>query len=232
MDSTLRERLSFRCFTMEITWSGHSCFTLRGKETTLVIDPCAPPLGCIQKWGKPQAVLITHEHPGHSNLDSMSGLDCNPRVFKGPGEYEIGGAFITAISTFHDSENGAERGRNTAYSIEMEGLRICHLGDLGHPLSAQSVRELGHADVLCLPVGGVSTLSVSEARTVAKALQPRFILPMHFRSEARPELEPVETFLAAMGIAQADIRQRLNVTSTNLPLNPEVVLLSCESRAG
>ena len=232
LDSRPCERVSFHCFNMEIIWSGHSCFTLRGKETTLVIDPCAPPLGCAQRWGSPQAVLISHEHAGHSNIEGFARSGCDPRVFTGPGEYEVGGAFITGVPTYHDSENGSEKGRNTAYSIEMEGLRICHLGDLGHPLPAAAVRELGHADVLCVPVGDVSTLSVSEARTVAKALQPRYILPMHYRSEARPELEPVDTFLAAMGVQQAETRQKLNVTSTNLPLNPQVLVLGCESRAG
>jgi L-ascorbate metabolism protein UlaG (beta-lactamase superfamily) len=217
---------------MEITWSGHSCFTLRGKETTLVIDPCGPALGCGSKWGFPQAVLITHEHPGHSYLEGFTSIDCNPRIFKGPGEYEVGGAFITAVRTFHDGESGAERGRNTVYSIEMEGLRICHVGDLGHPLTARVAHELGQADVLCIPAGEITTLTVTEARSVVKAFQPRYILPMHYRSEARPELEPVDGFLTALGLQQPESRPRLNVTSTNLPLNPQVVLLTCDSRVG
>lgn len=217
---------------MEITWSGHSCFTLRGKETTLVIDPCGPPVGCGRKWGYPQAVLITHEHAGHTHMEGMAAVDCNPRIFRGPGEYEVGGAFITAVVTFHDAENGAERGRNTAYSIEMEGLRVCHLGDLGHPLSSHTAREMGHTDVLCIPVGEITTLSVSEAKAVVKTLQPRYILPMHYRSEARPDLEPVDGFLAAMGVQQAETRPKLNVTSTNLPLNPQVLILACEPRVG
>jgi len=217
---------------MEITWSGHSCFTLRGKETALVIDPCGAPVGCGTRWGNPQAVLVTHEHTGHANLDGMKAVDCNPRIFKGPGEYEIGGAFITAVPAFHDSESGAERGRNTVYSIEMEGLRVCHVGDLGHPLSSQVARELGPVDVLCIPVGEVTTLSVAEAKAVSKALQPRYILPMHYRSEARPDLQPIDGFLAAMGVQQVETRPKLNVTSTNLPLNPQVLALSCEPRIG
>jgi L-ascorbate metabolism protein UlaG (beta-lactamase superfamily) len=215
---------------MEITWSGHSCFTVRGKETTLVIDPCPPDCGCVSRWGSPQAVLVSHEHPGHSCTSGMTGT---PRIFNGPGEYEVGGAFITGIGTYHDSEQGAVRGKNTLYVIEMEGLTLCHTGDLGHPLNAQTMRDLGKVDILFIPVGDVTTLSVAEARTLTRALQPRYVLPMHFRTAtARPDLEPLETFLAAMGVPQAEARVKLMATTTNLPMNMQVLSLACDGRAG
>jgi L-ascorbate metabolism protein UlaG (beta-lactamase superfamily) len=215
---------------MEITWSGHSCFTVRGKETTLVIDPCPPDCGCVSRWGSPHAVLVSHEHPGHSCTSGMTGT---PRIFNGPGEYEVGGAFITGISTYHDSEQGAVRGKNTLYVIEMEGLTLCHTGDLGHPLNAQTMRDLGKVDILFIPVGDVTTLSVAEARTLTRALQPRYVLPMHFRTAtARPDLEPLETFLAAMGVPQAETRAKLMATTTNLPMNMQVLSLACDGRAG
>lgn len=215
---------------MEITWSGHSCFTLKGKGITLVIDPCPPEYGCVSRWGTPQAVLVSHAHQGHSFTAEIPGA---PHLFQGPGEYEIGGAFITGIGTFHDDEGGAERGNNTVYVIEAEGLVLCHLGDLGHPLTGHALRDVGKVDVLFVPAGGVTTLSVSEARSLARSVQARYILPMHYRTaDARSELEPLETFLTAMGVQQEESRAKLSVNPTNLPLNPQVLVLSCETRAG
>ena len=215
---------------MEITWSGHSCFTLKGRNTTLVIDPCPPEYGCASRWGTPEAVLVSHAHPGHSFTAGIPGA---PRLFQGPGEYEIGGAFITGIGTFHDDENGAVRGKNTVFLIEMEGLTLCHLGDLGHPLAGHALKDVGKVDVLFVPVGDVSTLSVSEARSLARSVQARYILPMHYRTDsARSELEPVETFLTAMGVQQAESPAKLSISSTSLPLDPQVLVLSCEPHAG
>ena len=215
---------------MDIIWSGHSCFTLRGKETTLVLDPCPSSVGCVSRWGKPDAVLVSHEHAGHSAVDDIS---AKAKRVLGPGEYEIGGAFITGIGSYHDSEEGAERGRNTIYVIEMEGLILCHVGDLGHPPAVQPIKEIGAVDILFVPVGDVSTLSVAEARTLVRSLQPRYVLPMHYKTEtARPELEPVETFLTAMGVTEPDTRAKLAVTSTSLPMNTQVVVLTCDGKAG
>ncbi len=215
---------------MEIVWSGHSCFTIRGKETTLLLDPCPPDCGCITRWGNPQAVLISHNHPGHSYTSELRGTRC---MFTGPGEYEVGGAFITGIGTYHDDEKGIVRGKNTVYVIEMEGLTLCHVGDLGHSLSASTIRDIGKADILFVPVGDVTTLSVAEARALVKVLQPRYVLPMHFRTEtARPDLEPLETFLAAMATPQPETRAKLLVTATNLPMNMQILPLTCDSRAG
>ncbi len=215
---------------MEIVWSGHSCFTVRGKATTVVFDPCPPDLGCAQRWGSPQAVLISHLHPGHSYTDGFAGT---PRVFCGPGEYEVGGAFITGLGTYHDAEQGEVMGRNTVFVVEMDGLTLCHLGDIGHALTGQVLRDIGKVDILFVPAGDVSTLSVAEARSATRALQPRYVLPMHHRTETtRPELEPVMTFLTAMGVAQPEARPRLSVTTTNLPLAMQVIVLTCDSKVG
>jgi len=215
---------------MEIFWSGHSCITLRGKETTLVLDPCPPDIGCARRWGNPEVVIISHMHPGHSYTD---GFDSEPRTFCGPGEYEVGGAFIIGHSTYHDSDHGAERGKNTLLLIEMEGLSLCHTGDLGHPLSSALTRELAKVDVLFLPVGGVSTLSIADAVALTKALQPRYVVPMHYRTEtSRPDLEPLDTFIKAMGSPQLDTRPRLTVSTTNLPMTMQVVALTCDNRVG
>lgn len=230
VDKSPQNSVFFGCLNMDIIWSGHSCFTIRGKETTLILDPCPTSVGCVSRWGKPDAVLVSHQHPGHSVEE---GIPQSARRIQGPGEYEVGGAFITGIGSYHDTEEGATRGRNTIYVIELEGLVLCHLGDLGHPMSVQPIKEIGSVDILFVPVGDVSTLSVAEARTMVRNLQPRYVLPMHYKTEtARPELEPVETFLTAMSVSEPDIRAKLAVSSTSLPLNTQVVLLTCDGRAG
>ncbi len=114
---------------MEITWLGHSCFRIKGKEAVIITDPCPPATGYSP--GKLQAdiVTISHADPGHSAADTVQGA---VRVIKGPGEYEIKGTYITGLPTYHDDAKGEKKGKNTIYVIEFEGVTLCHLGDLGH----------------------------------------------------------------------------------------------------
>ena len=140
---------------VEITWRGHSCFRIKGKEVTLVTDPYDESIGYSLGELEANILTLSHYHPGHSYV---AGIEGNPKVLQGPGEYEVGEVFVTGIGTFHDSSRGEDRGKNTIYLIEMEEVRLCHLGDLGHALSPQQVEELGSAEVLFVPVGGISTV--------------------------------------------------------------------------
>ena len=138
---------------MEISWLGHSCFRLKGKQATVITDPYSPDMG--YSLGKPTANVVTasHQHPGHSYTEGVSG---NPKAVTGPGEYEISGVLIIGISTFHDEDRAKTRGKNTIYLIEIDEISICHLGDLGHVLTNEQVEELGNVDVLLIPVGGAA----------------------------------------------------------------------------
>ena len=208
---------------MEITWLGHSCFRIRGSRTTIITDPYPPDLG--YSLGKPTARIVTvsHQHSGHSYVQGVGG---EPRLVTSPGEYEIGGVLIMGIATFHDREKGKKRGKNTVYLIEADEISVCHLGDLGHVLTTLQVEELGNVDVLLLPVGGVSTLNASMAVEVVRQLEPRVIIPMHYKTEALTrELEPVERFLKEMGVEQVDSRPRLSLGKTSLPASTQVFLL-------
>src|SRR4030042_1508692 len=183
---------------IEITWLGHSCFRIKGKGATLITDPYAEGIG--YSLGRPKANIVTssHAHPGHSYV---SGVDGSPRIVRGPGEYEIAGVFITGIPTFHDDRKGGERGKNTVYLIEMDDITLCHLGDLGYPLSTTQVEELSAAEVLLVPVGGVSTLDAAAAAEVVRLIQPHIVIPMHFHTEAlKFQLDPVGNFLKEMGM--------------------------------
>ena len=208
---------------MEISWLGHSCFRIRGRQATVMTDPYPPDLG--YSLGKPTAHIVTvsHQHPGHSYVQGISG---EPRLVTGPGEYEISGVLITGIATFHDLERGQKRGKNTVYLIEVDEVSVCHLGDLGHVLTAEQVEEIGTVDVLLLPVGGVSTINAPVAAEVVRQLEPKAVVPMHYKTEALSwELEPVGRFLKEMGVKEVNSQPKLSFTKANLSISTQVFLL-------
>lgn len=208
---------------MEINWLGHSCFMLKGKQATVITDPYPPDLG--YSLGKPTAHIVTvsHQHLGHSYTQGISG---EPRLVTGPGEYEINGVLISGIATFHDRERGQQRGKNTVYVIEVDEISVCHLGDLGHVLTAEQVEEIDDVDVLLLPVGGVSTINASMAAEIVRQVEPKAVIPMHYKTEAiSRELEPVGRFLKEIGVEQIDSQPKLSFTRSNLPASTQVFLL-------
>ena len=208
---------------MDISWLGHSCFRIRGSHAIVITDPYSPNLG--YSLGKPTAHIVTvsHQHPGHSYIQGIGG---EPKLVTGPGEYEISGVLIIGIATFHDREEGKERGRNTLYLMEVDEVSICHLGDLGHVLTAEQVEELGNVDVLLLPVGGVSTINASVAAKVVRQLEPKVVIPMHYKTQAlNRELEPVERFLKEIGVKQLNPQPKLSLTRSSLPDSTQVFLL-------
>ena len=208
---------------MEITWLGHSCFVLKGKEKTVITDPCRPELG--YSLGRPEADIVTvsHLHPGHGYVEGVAG---SPKQVRGPGEYEIGNVFITGLPTYHDNEKGSARGKNTIYLMEMEGLTLCHLGDLGHPLTASLIEELGNCHILFLPVGEVSTISLDIADEIVKQLTPRIVVPMHYKTkQVTKELGGVDKFLGKMGARNVEPKEKLSVTRSSLPDDLQIVVL-------
>jgi L-ascorbate metabolism protein UlaG (beta-lactamase superfamily) len=208
---------------MDISWLGHSCFRIRGSHATIITDPYPPSLG--YSLGKPTARIVTvsHQHPGHSYVQGIGG---EPKPVSGPGEYEISGVLIIGIATFHDGEKGRKRGRNTVYLIEVDDIAVCHLGDLGHVLTAEQVEELGDVDVLLLPVGGVSTIDAPMAAEVVRQLEPKAVVPMHYKTEALSwELEPVDRFLKEIGVEQVVSQPKLSFTKSSLPASTQVFLL-------
>ncbi len=209
---------------MDISWLGHSCFRIRGVHATVITDPYSPDLG--YSLGKPTARIVTvsHQHPGHSYLQGIGG---EPKLVAGPGEYEISGVLIIGMATFHDGEEGRKRGKNTAYLMEVDEVSVCHLGDLGHVLTTEQVAEIGNVDVLLLPVGGASTINASMAAEVVRELEPKAVVPMHYKTEAlNRELEPVGRFLKEMGVKEVNSTPKLSFTKANLPISTQVFLLN------
>jgi L-ascorbate metabolism protein UlaG (beta-lactamase superfamily) len=212
-------------YDMDISWLGHSCFRIRGSRATIVTDPYSKELG--YSLGKPTARIVTvsHEHAGHSNVEGVGGQP-KPRVVNRPGEYEISDVLIIGISTFHDGEGGKKRGKNIVYLMEIDEVAVCHLGDLGHVLTSEQVEDIGNVDVLLLPVGGVSTINAPMAAEVVRQLEPKVIIPMHYKTPAlKRELEPVDRFLKEIGAREVNSQPKLSVSKSNLPASAQVVLL-------
>lgn len=208
---------------MEISWLGHSCFRIKGRQATVITDPYSPELGYT--LGKPTARIVTvsHQHPGHSYVQGVGG---EPKPLRGPGEYEISGVLIIGIATFHDADNGRKRGKNTVYLMEVDEVTVCHLGDLGHVLTDEQAEQVDNVDVLLLPVGGVSTIDAPMAAEVVRQLEPKVVVPMHYKTEAlKRELAPVDRFLKEMGLKEVTSQPKLSFTKANLPISTQVFLL-------
>jgi L-ascorbate metabolism protein UlaG (beta-lactamase superfamily) len=209
--------------SVDITWLGHSCFRIKGSQALVITDPFPPDLGYTLGKQTPKIVTVSHQHPSHSYIQGIGG---EPRLVKGPGEYEISDVLIIGVATFHDTEEGRKRGKNTVYLLEVDGISVCHLGDLGHLLSDEQVEEIGRVDVLLLPVGGVSTIDAAMAAEVIRQLEPRAVIPMHYKTPAiNRELEPVSKFLKEMGMEQVDSQPKLNISKSNLPASTQVFVL-------
>ena len=210
---------------MEITWFGYSCFRLKGKSATVITDPCPPNLGYSMDKQSARIVTVSHNHADHSYLEAISG---EYRLVNRPGEYEIGGILIIGISAFHDAENGAILGKSTIFAIEVDDVTICHLGDLGHPPSSKQIEELGHVDILLVPVGGSTTIGSSQAAATVRSIEPKIVIPMHYKTlTLSKELDTVDKFLKEMGLTEVVPQPKLTVTKATLPPTTQVVVLSC-----
>jgi L-ascorbate metabolism protein UlaG (beta-lactamase superfamily) len=209
---------------MDITWLGYSCFRIRGNQAIVITDPFPPGLGYTLGKQTADIVTVSHQHPRHSYVQGISG---EPRLVKGPGEYEISGVLILGIAAYHDAVKGQSRGKNIAYLMEIDGVAVCHLGDIGHVLSNEQAEEMGNVDILLLPVGGVATINAAMAAEIIRKLEPKVVIPMHYQTpKTDRELEPVENFLKEMGQSLVEPKPKLTISKSNLPISTQVILLS------
>jgi L-ascorbate metabolism protein UlaG (beta-lactamase superfamily) len=214
---------------MDVTWLGHGCFRLRGRSAAVVTDPFPPSIGIRLGKLEAQVVTISHDHPNHAYEPAVP----NARyMIKGPGEYEVAGVGVTGFDTFHDDRQGAEHGRNTVYLIELDDVRVCHLGDLGHRLADGDLEVLGNVDVLLVPVGGRTTISAAQAAEVVRQIEPRAVVPMHFAIPGlKIQLDPVDRFLKEMSVAAADPLPKLSIQASASSGDSETKVVLLEPRA-
>ncbi|TME42241.1 MAG: MBL fold metallo-hydrolase [Chloroflexi bacterium] len=187
---------------LDVTWLGHGCFRLRGRGAAVVTDPYPPAIGLKLSRMDAEVVTISHEHDNHNYTQVVRE---GAYEIRGPGEYEVAGVSVIGVPTFHDAEKGAKHGRNTVYLIEIDDVRVCHLGDLGHKLDDVEAEVVTSPDVLLVPVGGRSAMNAAQAAEVVRQLEPRYVVPMHYAIPGlKLELDPIDRFLKEMGVAASE----------------------------
>ncbi len=212
---------------MDISWLGHSCFRLRSADLVVVTDPYPVSLGLAPETRPATVVTVSNTHPNHSNAGEVRGA---PKVFDSAGEYEYSGVAVRGVMTPLPEGTPPER-RNVAYSIEIDGVNICHLGDITSPLTTRQVDELAPVDVLLLPAGGGCTMALDQALQTMQDLDPKVVIPMHHSIPGVDvPLQGVEDFLGRMGLSEAAPQPRLSVTTSNLGQDLRVVLLAPQAK--
>ena len=179
---------------MNIKWLGHSSFLIENtKGITIITDPFDETLGYKQQKIKANIVTVSHEHFDHNFVRGVRG---RPVVFKGSVKRESHKMEFRGISTYHDSVFGAQRGQNTVFTIKVDNMKLCHLGDLGHILNADQLNEIGNIDILFVPVGGFYTIDTEQANQIIKDIQPKITIPMHYKTEAiKFSIDSVDIFI-------------------------------------
>ena len=212
---------------MDITWLGHACFRLRSDDLVVLTDPYPLSLGLRPDARPVTVVTVSNTHLNHSYWQEVVG---EPKVFMAPGEYEYSGVTVRGVMTPLPQEVAREQ-RNVAYSIELDGVNICHLGDIAQPLTTRQVDELAPVDVLLVPTGGGCTLNLDQVLQIMQDLEPKIVIPMHHgNSGVGVALQDVDVFLRRMGLSDVQPQPRLVATASNLPADMRVVLLAPQAK--
>ncbi len=205
---------------MVITYYGLSCFKAQSGNLVIAFDPPSKNSDLKPPRFVADIVLSSHNHPAHNGLGELSAKDDNgPFLISGPGEYEIKEVQIHGIGSFHDNEHGKKLGANTIYTVEIEGIRLCHLGDLGEEeLAAQTIEAIGEVDILFLPVGGKDVIGAETAVKIANQIEPKIAVPMHYSIPKTPiKGEKVEIFLKELGEEKVEPEEKFTFKKKDLP---------------
>lgn len=209
---------------MKIKWLGHSCFLITSNDGVRVLmDPFDSSVGYEVPHVAADIVTTSHRHADHNYTQALQGEFFHINT---TGLFSHKGIEVVGIGAFHDEENGVKRGENTIYKFVMDGLHICHCGDLGHVLTEEQRKAIGHVDILLIPVGGFYTIGPEQAVIVVRMLQPSVIIPMHFKTEAvQYPIAGVESFLQKIGGGTSVGKQEVEYDRNSINLAAGVVVL-------
>jgi L-ascorbate metabolism protein UlaG (beta-lactamase superfamily) len=214
---------------MKIKCYGHAAFLITSDQGVKIItDPYESgayggQLGYGKIKDEADIVLTSHDHADHNDTKSLPG---SPQIVKGSGSKTVKGISIKGIPTYHDPSKGSERGTNTIFTLSVDDMKVCHLGDLGHTLAKKELAEIGPVDILFIPVGGYFTIDAAEATRVAEQLQPKVLIPMHFKTEKCGfPIAPVEDFLKGKPSAKRLPSSEVSFDKASLPKKMEIVVL-------
>ena len=209
---------------MKIKWLGHACFVITSDTGIKIItDPYVT--GDYLSYGEIEEsadiVTVSHDHGDHNNVSAVQG---NPRVVRGTAELKE--IKFKGIPTYHDDVGGESRGGNTVLCFEVDGIRVCHLGDLGHQLGAQQLAELGKVDILLIPVGGRFTIDAKVASQVCNQLAPNVVIPMHYKTNKCEFLtDGVDEFLRGKKDVRRLDASEVEFKQGELPANTQIIVL-------
>ena len=212
---------------MDITWLGHSCFRLHDADMVVVTDPYPASIGLRVDNRPASVVTVSNPHPNHN---SVAGIEGEPKVFDAPGEYEFNGVTARGVMT-PLAEGQPREERSVAFTIEIGGVNICHLGDISMPMTTRQIDELKPVDVVLVPTGGHCTLDMEQVYQTLQDLDAKVVIPMHYQLPGVDvELDPIENFVRRMGLDEVQPQPRLVVTQANLGTDMRVVVMTNQGR--
>jgi L-ascorbate metabolism protein UlaG (beta-lactamase superfamily) len=213
---------------MKIKWLGHASFLITSETGTKIItDPYASgDMGLNYGEIKETADIVTVSH-GHGDHNNVAAVKGNPKVIKEKTPVDIKGIKLSGVSTYHDDSGGSMRGGNLIFCFVVDGIRICHLGDLGHQLTDKQIAEIGKPDILIVPVGGNFTIDAKVATQVCDKLTPKVIIPMHYKNERCPTfpVAGVDEFLRGKQNVSKSDTSELDFTKEKLPATTQIIVL-------
>ncbi|MBZ0272471.1 MBL fold metallo-hydrolase [bacterium] len=212
---------------MKIRYNGHSCFSIFSDEgTCIVCDPYESgayggAVGYHPVDSKPDIVVVSHDHPDHNYVKQFEG---DFSVMRGSGMAR--NIAFEAVDAFHDKSEGADRGKIKIFKFTVNGVKVCHMGDLGHLLSDDQVKKIGEVDVMLIPVGGFFTIDANEARDVVERVRPKIVIPMHYKTDKCGfDIAPVDPFLAGRDNVKRVDTDEIEVKADSLPGSTEIIVL-------
>lgn len=212
---------------MEISWYGLSCFRMKERGlATVVTDPYEPSLGLPELSLKADVVTVSHDASGHNYVQAVKG---DRLRIAGPGEFEVGGVFISGISTMARDKDKSKNGGvpNTLYVFTFDGLTVAHLGDLAYVPTQSQIEDLGPVDVALVPVGGGGALTAGQAAEVISLIEPSVVIPMHFKTGMeKAKLTAVTPFLSEMGVGKSEPVDTLKLSKSALSDQAQVFVLN------
>ena len=219
---------------MNIQYYGQSCFKITTKpngrateDINIFIDPFDKSIGLRPPQGQADVVFVSHNHPDHNNVSALKG---DPTIIDAPGEYAVKGINVIGLDSFHDMQEGQVSGKNTVFVLETEGLKLCHLGDLGAPLTPAQIEKIGEVDILFVPIGGNGhTIDGKKAAEIVREIEPAVTIPMHYKLDGMTvDMETEKKFCAETDCPSEKVT-KFNIKKKDLEgKKPEIILMKPE----
>jgi len=209
---------------MKLKWWGHSCFLIEEDGKKIITDPYDDSLPYSKVDDRPDIVTVSHDHFDHNAVERLEG---DFEVVKTKDGYQDDNIEIKGIKTFHDKDEGEDRGENLIFTMQFSDKKLCHIGDLGHPLTEDEFSQLEDIDILLIPVGGYYTINADEAFEIAQKIDPKYIVPMHYKTDILDfPITGVEDFIHKFDHDAIEIKDGAEVDLDDVPEGKKVIVVN------